>query len=81
MQRDAEQSPYANAGSLTGTVKMFNASRGFGFITPDDGQGEVFVHFSGVLGREYLARGERVEFTIVQGRKGLQAAAVRVVPS
>jgi cold shock protein len=65
----------------TGTVKWFNATKGFGFITPDDGTADVFVHFSAIEGNGYreLADGQHVQFDTTKGPKGLQAAAVRVV--
>lgn len=63
----------------SGTVKWFNAAKGFGFITPDDGTPDVFVHFSAIDARGYreLAEGQRVEFETTQGPKGLQASTVR----
>lgn len=62
---------------VTGTVKWFNAQKGFGFIARENGP-DVFVHFSGITGSGYreLAEGERVEFTITNGPKGLQATEV-----
>ena len=62
-----------------GTVKWFNDSKGYGFITPDDSGDDVFVHFSAIEGRGYreLTEGQRVEFETTQGPKGLQASAVR----
>ncbi len=62
-----------------GTVKWFNDSKGFGFITPEDGSEEVFVHFSAILadGFKSLAEGQRVEYEVVRGEKGLQARSVR----
>jgi CspA family cold shock protein len=64
----------------TGTVKWFNDSRGFGFITPDIGTEEVFVHFSSIRsdGFKTLAEGARVEFDLVPGQKGPAAANVSV---
>jgi CspA family cold shock protein len=63
-----------------GTVKWFNADKGYGFIIVDDGQ-EVFVHFSAIVGRGYrsLQEGQRVEFQIMQGPKGKEADQVRIV--
>ena len=63
-----------------GTVKWFNESKGFGFITPDEGSEDLFVHFSAIEGDGFktLAEGQKVEFEVVQGPKGLQAQSVRV---
>ena len=63
-----------------GQVKWFNAQKGYGFITKDDGQ-DVFVHYSAISGDGFrsLQQGERVEFEITQGPKGLQAANVSKV--
>jgi cold shock protein len=64
-----------------GTVKWFNASKGFGFIAPDDGGPDVFVHFSAIQGAGYrnLEEGQRVEFDVGPGRKGEQAENVRLI--
>jgi cold shock protein len=64
-----------------GTVKWFNATKGFGFISPDDGTADVFVHFSAIEGDGYreLAEGQHVQFETTRGPKGLQASSVRRV--
>ncbi len=64
----------------TGTVKWFNADKGFGFITPDNGGSDVFVHFRAIQieGYKTLAEGQQVQFDIEQGQKGPQAANVTV---
>lgn len=64
----------------TGTVKWFNADKGFGFITPDNGGSDVFVHFRAIAtdGYKTLAEGQQVTFDIEQGQKGPQAANVTV---
>ncbi|MGO9341540.1 MAG: cold-shock protein [Acidimicrobiales bacterium] len=64
-----------------GTVKWFNAEKGYGFITPDDGSADVFAHFSSVEGSGYreLIEGQKVSFEAEQGQKGLQAKSVRPI--
>jgi CspA family cold shock protein len=61
-----------------GTVKWFNDAKGFGFIAPEDGSEDVFVHFSAIASNGFrsLKEGQRVSFEIVQGPKGKQAANV-----
>ena len=63
-----------------GTVKWFNNDKGFGFIERDKG-GDVFVHFKSITGEGYksLSEGQRVEFSVTQGQKGLQAEDVKVI--
>jgi CspA family cold shock protein len=63
----------------TGTVKWFSSEKGYGFITPEDGSKDVFVHFSGIVGDGYksLVEGQKVEYTQTQGQKGPQATNVR----
>lgn len=63
---------------IIGTVKWFNAAKGYGFIGREDEQDDVFVHFSAIQSDGYrrLNKGEKVEFTIEEGPKGLQAANV-----
>lgn len=65
----------------TGTVKWFNATKGYGFITRDAG-GDVFVHFSAINSQGYrsLEEGQRVQFDVIEGKKGMQAQDVIVVP-
>lgn len=62
----------------TGSVKWFNESKGFGFISQDDGGKDVFVHFSAIQGSGFktLAEGQKVTFDIQEGPKGPQAANV-----
>jgi len=64
---------------VTGVVKWFNADKGFGFITPDDGGADVFAHFSAIQTSGYrsLDENQRVEFEVTQGQKGPQAANTR----
>jgi CspA family cold shock protein len=62
----------------TGTVKWFNGDKGFGFISQDGGGPDVFVHYSAITGSGYrnLEQGQKVEFEVTEGQKGLQAANV-----
>lgn len=63
----------------TGTVKWFNESKGFGFITPSDGGKDVFVHFSAIAGDGFrtLVEGQKVTFDVENGPKGPQASNIK----
>ncbi len=63
----------------TGTVKWFNDAKGFGFISPDDGSGDIFAHFSAINmnGFKTLKEGQKVVFEVIQGNKGKQASDIR----
>ena len=65
----------------TGTVKWFNAAKGYGFITPSDGSADVFVHYSAIEGNGYrqIEEGQRVQFESARTAKGLQASKVTVI--
>ncbi|HZY39785.1 MAG TPA: cold-shock protein [Mucilaginibacter sp.] len=60
-----------------GTVKFFNASKGFGFITPDGGGQDVFVHTTGLI--DEIRENDKVEFEVENGRKGVNAVNVKVI--
>lgn len=64
-----------------GKVKWFNAEKGFGFITPDNGSADVFAHFSAIQGKGYrsLEEGQQVEYEVNDGPKGPQASDIRPV--
>ena len=66
---------------LKGTVKWFNNAKGYGFIGPEDGSTDVFVHYSAVQAEGYktLHEGQKVEYEITQGAKGPQAANVKLL--
>lgn len=67
--------------STQGTVKWFNAEKGFGFISPDEGGADVFAHYSAIQtsGFRSLEENQRVEFEVAQGPKGLQAENIRAI--
>jgi cold shock protein len=64
----------------TGTVKWFNAEKGFGFIVPDDGSQDLFAHYSAIEASGYrsLEEGQKVEFEVTDGPKGPQAASIKI---
>ena len=65
----------------TGTVKWFNAEKGFGFIAPDDGTDDLFAHYSAITGSGFkeLRENQKVEFDAERGPKGMQAANIRAL--
>lgn len=65
----------------TGTVKWFNAEKGFGFIAPDDGSGDVFAHYYAIASSGYraLEENQKVQYDVVQGQKGPQADNIRPI--
>ena len=60
-----------------GTVKFFNSQKGFGFITPDSGGKELFVHANSLVGTDTLNEGQKVEYDVEEGRKGPEAKNVQ----
>ena len=60
-----------------GTVKFFNETKGFGFIVPEDGSEDIFVHSSGLVDR--IRENDKVEYEVERGKKGLNAVSVKVV--
>jgi CspA family cold shock protein len=70
---------FKEAKMATGTVKWFNDSKGFGFITPDDGSEDLFAHFSAITmsGFKTLKEGQKVSFDVTQGPKGKQASNIQ----
>jgi CspA family cold shock protein len=70
---------FARREMATGTVKWFNDSKGFGFITPDGGGEDLFAHFSAIQssGFKSLQEGQKVSFDVTQGPKGKQASNIR----
>lgn len=69
------------SGKMTGTVKWFNETKGFGFISQDNGGKDVFVHFRAIVseGFKTLAEGQKVSFNVKEGQKGPQASNVTVI--
>ena len=76
----ARENPERKRSMAKGTVKWFNATKGFGFIGPEDGGDDLFVHYSGIEmdGFKTLQEGDIVEYEITEGRKGPQADKVKV---
>jgi CspA family cold shock protein len=74
-----DQRPLKEISMATGTVKWFNAEKGFGFIAPDDGSADVFAHYSAIASSGYksLDENQKVQFDITQGPKGPQAENIQ----
>ena len=72
---------FLGAHVATGTVKWFNNEKGFGFISPEDGSGDLFVHYTAIIGGGYrsLEDSQNVEFDVAHGPKGPQAENVRLL--
>jgi CspA family cold shock protein len=81
LEQIAEPIRFSNQGRhmATGTVKWFNDSKGYGFITPDDGSEDLFAHFSAIQmnGFKTLKEGQKVSFEVTQGPKGKQASNIQ----
>ena len=78
---DGNTGKEGGSGMPIGTVKWFSAEKGYGFITPDEGGKDVFVHYSAIQAEGYrsLNEGQKVEYEVVQGQKGPQAANVKLM--
>ncbi|MDH6134520.1 cold shock CspA family protein [Kitasatospora sp. MAA4] len=76
-----EHFPEKEKNMATGTVKWFNAEKGFGFIEQDGGGADVFAHYSNIAAQGFreLLEGQKVEFDVTQGQKGPQAENIRVI--
>lgn len=77
----ASKTPEGEEKMAVGTVKWFNAEKGFGFIAPEDGSPDVFAHYSAITGSGYksLDENQKVEFDLAQGPKGPQAENIRAL--
>lgn len=62
---------------MEGTVKFFNEAKGFGFITPEDGSGDLFVHVTGLVGQ--VRENDKVTYTLEEGKRGLMAVNVKAI--
>jgi CspA family cold shock protein len=78
--RSTESSARKQYAMPSGTVKWFNAEKGFGFIVPDDGSQDLFAHYSAIEATGYrsLEEGQKVTFEVAQGPKGPQAASIKI---